>query len=54
MGFVTRAYVDVEYNYDVAAMDADGDTLGYALTTFPDGMTIDAITGLLSWLLNSV
>jgi hypothetical protein len=37
------------YTYQMAAKDADGDPLTYALVTAPDGMTIDARTGLIRW-----
>ncbi len=37
------------YEYDTDAEDVDGDTLGYSLVLGPDGMSIDAETGLLTW-----
>jgi hypothetical protein len=37
------------YVYDVDATDPDGDVLAYALAFGPDGMTIDAATGAISW-----
>jgi RHS repeat-associated protein len=37
------------YRYDVQAKDDDGDALTYALPTHPDGMTIDAATGRITW-----
>lgn len=44
---VTEAQVGVEYTYDV---DADGDPPPtYSLTVFPDGMTIDEVTGVITW-----
>jgi RHS repeat-associated protein len=39
----------VLYEYDVEATDADGDVLTFSLTLFPEGMTIDATTGLITW-----
>jgi VCBS repeat-containing protein len=45
----TEATEDVAYEYDVNAMDADGDTLTYALASVVEGMTIDAQTGVISW-----
>ncbi|WP_165228130.1 putative Ig domain-containing protein [Aquisphaera insulae] len=45
----TTAAEDRAYRYQVVAIDADGDPLSYALTTFPSGMTIDATTGLITW-----
>jgi hypothetical protein len=41
--------VDVLYTYNVNATDPDGDTLTYALTTKPAGMTINSTTGLINW-----
>ena len=42
---VTSAAEDAAYSYDVNATDPDvGDTLTYALTTAPTGMTINATT----------
>jgi len=49
---VTTADEDALYEYDVDASDPDvpyGDTLTFALDTFPAGMTIDPDTGLISW-----
>jgi hypothetical protein len=46
---VTTATVNQPYIYDADATDADGDTLAYALTEAPQGMTIDAQTGVISW-----
>ncbi|MBE9078258.1 putative Ig domain-containing protein [Romeria aff. gracilis LEGE 07310] len=38
------------FQYQAKAIDADGDTLTYSLLTgAPNGMTIDATTGLLRW-----
>ncbi len=37
------------YKYDVNATDPDNTTITYGLTNKPDGMTIDANTGLISW-----
>ena len=38
------------YRYQVTATDQDaGDVLTYALATQPDGMTIDAASGLIEW-----
>ena len=46
---ITTATVGVLYTYDVEADDADQDTLTFALTTFPTGMTIDSASGLIQW-----
>jgi hypothetical protein len=35
--------------YDADATDGDGDVLTYALASAPEGATIDAATGLISW-----
>jgi hypothetical protein len=37
------------FEYAVAATDPDGDPLTYKLETAPDGMTIEAGTGRISW-----
>jgi hypothetical protein len=37
------------YSYDVNATDADGDSLTYELLVAPQGMSIDATTGQISW-----
>lgn len=42
----------VQYEYVVQAKDVDGDTVSFRLETAPPGMTIDRVTGLLSWLVN--
>ncbi|MFC1716758.1 putative Ig domain-containing protein, partial [Candidatus Poribacteria bacterium] len=46
---VIEAAKDALYTYDVEAFDADGDVLVFSLSTSPDGMTIDASTGLITW-----
>ncbi len=46
---ITTATVDELYFYDVAATDPDGDPLIYSLTSNPTGMTIDSVTGVISW-----
>lgn len=47
-------FLSTVYRYDVKAMDPDGDPLGYALESSPEGMTIDAATGRLSWPITGV
>lgn len=37
------------YEYQVLAIDPDGDRLSYQLVVGPDGMTLDETTGLLRW-----
>ena len=46
---VTIAYLDEEYNYDVNAIDEDGDNLVYELTNSPEGMSIDINSGEIFW-----
>lgn len=46
----TTAIEDSLYTYDVEATDPDGDSLTYSLEVSPDGMGIDPITGLITWL----
>jgi len=46
---ITTAIVDVLYTYDVNATDSNGDTLNYALTTSPSGMSINSANGIISW-----
>lgn len=46
---VVEAAIGVAYRYPTAAIDPDGDTLIFALTTNPAGMTIDATTGAITW-----
>jgi hypothetical protein len=45
----TMATVGVLYVYDVNATDSDGDIPSYSLTTNPTDMTIDSVTGVISW-----
>ena len=46
---VTTATQDVPYIYAVKATDEDGDILQYSLQEKPQGMGINASTGLLTW-----
>ena len=46
---ITSATALAAYTYDVNATDVDGDTLTYALSAAPTGMTINAQTGVISW-----
>jgi hypothetical protein len=47
---LTTATANQHYQYALTATDPDvGDTLSYALTTKPNGMTINAATGLIEW-----
>ena len=47
---VTSGLRLIAYSYPVAASDPDNDTLTFALTTSPPGMTINAATGAITWL----
>jgi len=47
---VTGATAGQPYAYDVEATDPDaGDVLTYSLVAAPQGLTIDAATGLIAW-----
>ncbi|MDX2200031.1 MAG: putative Ig domain-containing protein [Phycisphaerae bacterium] len=43
------AQISVPYRYDVSAADPENQSLVYSLVAPPDGMTIDAETGLITW-----
>lgn len=43
------AVVGLPYQYQVNAQDADGDTLGFLLLDPPLGMTVNSVSGLVSW-----
>jgi RHS repeat-associated protein len=45
-----QAQIGVPYVYQVIATDPNGDELSYLLGAFPNGMTIDEVTGEVSWL----
>ena len=44
------AKVGIEYSYNVLATDPNGDNLTYSLLAFPNGMTINSSTGLITWI----
>jgi len=46
---ITTAQALVAYNYQAQANDPDGDTLTFTLVSGPEGLAIDASTGLVSW-----
>ena len=46
---VAIAKVEYLYTYDVNANDIEDDILTYSLLTFPQGMTIDSSTGVITW-----
>jgi len=43
------AKVEYLYTYEVNANDLEDDALTYSLLTFPEGMTIDSSTGVITW-----
>lgn len=45
----TTGEAGVAYSYDVDATDIDGDTLLYLLIAAPGGMSINAVSGVISW-----
>jgi len=47
---VTTAKVGVEYSYNVFATDPNSDNLTYSLLAYPNGMTINSSTGLITWI----
>ena len=46
---VTSAAGGIPHAYQVEATDPDSDPITYALAEGPDGMTIDSLSGLISW-----
>jgi len=50
---VLTLFTGEQYSYDVEADDDDNDTLIYSLTDSPNGMTIDDVSGVISWLTNT-
>jgi hypothetical protein len=44
-----REFRGATYTYRAAANDPDGDVLTYSLASAPEGMTIDAKTGVITW-----
>jgi len=46
---VFDATTDVAYEYDVDGFDLDGQLIMFQLATAPDGMSIDAASGLVTW-----
>ncbi len=47
---VTVADLDVQYRYDADAVDPDNDALVFSLERAPSGMTINPVTGLVTWI----
>ncbi|MBL8970939.1 MAG: hypothetical protein JNK56_10185 [Myxococcales bacterium] len=52
-GTVLAGDPPVEWTYQLAASDPDGDPLTYTLVMGPPGMVLDANTNILSWLVTS-
>ncbi|CAN5612751.1 hypothetical protein BH11PLA2_BH11PLA2_40530 [soil metagenome] len=50
----SAAGIDVPFDYDVLAQDAEEPTLTYAFTAAPASAVIDAVTGELTWLPSAV
>lgn len=46
---LTSTKVEQVYTYDVNTNDFENDVLTYSLLTYPKGMTIDTITGVINW-----
>lgn len=42
-----------QYSYQAIANDADNDNLSYSLVAAPESMTIDPVTGLVTWIPNA-
>ncbi len=50
---VTVADLNVQYRYDADAVDPDNDALVFSLERAPSGMTINPVTGLVTWIPSS-
>jgi len=46
---LTSTKVEQVYTHDVSANDSENDVLTYSLLTYPEGMTIDTLTGVINW-----
>ncbi len=46
----TTVKVEYLYTYDIKANDLEDDVLTYSLLAFPEGMTIDSSTGVITWI----
>jgi len=46
---VRTATAEIEFTYTVNADDPEGDSLTYSLITYPTGMSIDSVTGKITW-----
>lgn len=47
---INNAKVNVEYIYQVIAEDPENDLLTYSLIEYPEGMSINSSTGLITWI----
>jgi len=45
----SQASPDIEYSYQLMAVDPEGGELAYSLIEGPEGMLVDPLTGLLTW-----
>ncbi|MDN5786793.1 putative Ig domain-containing protein, partial [Pseudorhodobacter sp.] len=45
----TDAAISELYSQKITAVDVDGDPIGFVLMQGPEGMVIDAVTGVISW-----
>ena len=46
---LTSIKVEQVYTYDVSVNDFENDVLTYSLLTYPEGMMIDTLTGVINW-----
>ena len=46
---LTSIKIEQPYSYDVNANDFENDVLAYSLIDYPEGMTIDTLTGVVNW-----
>ena len=46
---LTSIKVEQPYSYDANANDFENDVLTYSLIDYPEGMTIDTLTGVVNW-----
>jgi hypothetical protein len=49
-----KSFEALEYTYQVKAIDVDGGELSFSLEDEPEGMTIDAETGMINWPLTEI
>jgi len=46
---LTSTKIEQVYTHDVSVNDFENDVLTYSLLTYPEGMTIDTLTGVINW-----